>query len=413
MSSEAVPSRPGSPSTPEFVGLLALLFSLVALSIDAMLPAIGAIAQELGAAHDNDRQLIIGILFLGLAAGQLIYGPLSDSIGRKPAIFIGLAIFIAGTVLAAFAETFPLLLLGRALQGFGAAAPRIVAIAIVRDLYEGRAMARIMSLATSIFILVPVLAPTLGQGILLVAHWRMIFLLLLAMAILSVLWLGVRQPETLPREARARLSLPRVLGDMGEVFRDRRALGYTLATGMVFAAFVAYLQMSQQIFVELYGKTHTFPLYFGLLVAAIGLASVLNARLVMRYGMRHLSWRGLLGSTFVAAAFLAVSLAFWGKPPFLCFVGAFMALFFFNGMLYGNFNALAMENMGHIAGTASAVIGAVPTFISMAIGSLIARAYDASVVPLAAGFAVCSLLALAFMAFAEAGSGAGVRPSGK
>ena len=413
MSSEAVPSRPGSPSTPEFVGLLALLFSLVALSIDAMLPAIGAIAQELGAAHDNDRQLIIGILFLGLAAGQLIYGPLSDSIGRKPAIFIGLAIFIAGTVLAAFAETFPLLLLGRALQGFGAAAPRIVAIAIVRDLYEGRAMARIMSLATSIFILVPVLAPTLGQGILLVAHWRMIFLLLLAMAILSVLWLGVRQPETLPREARARLSLPRVLGDMGEVFRDRRALGYTLATGMVFAAFVAYLQMSQQIFVELYGKAHTFPLYFGLLVAAIGLASVLNARLVMRYGMRHLSWRGLLGSTFVAAAFLAVSLAFWGKPPFLCFVGAFMALFFFNGMLYGNFNALAMENMGHIAGTASAVIGAVPTFISMAIGGLIARAYDASVVPLAAGFAVCSLLALAFMAFAEAGSGAGVRPSGK
>lgn len=407
------PTRAGKLSTPEFIGLLALLFSLVALSIDAMLPAIGAIADELGAAHDNDRQLVIGVLFLGLALGQLIYGPLSDSIGRKPAIFIGLAVFIAGTVLAAFAQTFPVMLLGRALEGFGAAAPRIVAVAIVRDLYEGRAMARIMSLATSIFILVPVLAPTLGQGILLVAHWRMIFLLLLAMAVFSVVWLGVRQPETLPPEGRARLSLSRVLGDMLEVVRDRRALGYTLATGMVFAAFVAYLQMSQQIFVELYGKTHTFPLYFGLLVAAIGLASVLNARLVMRYGMRNLSWWALIGCAAVAAVFLAVSLVYAGKPPFPAFIGAFMALFFFNGMLYGNFNALAMENMGHIAGTASAVIGAVPTFISMAIGSLIARAYDASVAPLVSGFAVCSLLALAFMAFAEAGAGRGVRLSGK
>lgn len=400
-------------STPEFIGLLALLFSLVALSIDAMLPAIGTIADELGAARANDRQLIIGVLFLGLAVGQLLYGPLSDGIGRKPAIFIGLGIFTAGTVLAAFAQSFPLMLFGRALEGFGAAAPRIVAVAIVRDLYEGRAMARIMSLATSIFILVPVLAPTLGQGILLVAHWRMIFLLLLAMAILSVLWLGVRQPETLPPERRARLSLSRILADMGEVLRDRRALGYTLATGMVFAAFVAYLQMSQQIFVELYGKTHTFPLYFGLLVAAIGLASVLNARLVMRYGMRHLSRGALIGCAFVAAVFLAVSLVYAGKPPFLAFIAAFMALFFFNGMLYGNFNALTMENMGHIAGTASAVIGAVPTFMSMAIGTLIARAYDASVVPLVMGFAVCSLLALAFMAFAEAGLGRGVRSSGK
>ncbi|MGE0211085.1 MAG: multidrug effflux MFS transporter [Parvibaculaceae bacterium] len=400
-------------STPEFVALLALLFSLVALSIDAMLPAIGTIARELGAAHDNDRQLIIGVLFLGLAVGQLVYGPLSDGIGRKPSIFIGLAFFIAGTVLAALAETFPLMLLGRALEGFGAAAPRIVAVAMVRDLYEGRAMARIMSLATSIFILVPVLAPALGQGILLIAHWRMIFLLLLAMAVLSVIWLGLRQPETLPPERRSSLAPSRILRGMMEVMRDRQALGYTLATGMIFAAFVAYLQMSQQIFAEFYGKTHTFPFYFGLLVAAIGLASIVNARLVMKHGMRRLAWLALLACSLVAAALLAVSLVYAGKPPFWSFIASFMALFFFNGLLYGNFNALAMENMGHIAGTASAVVGAVPTFISMAIGSLIARAYDASVIPLVLGFAVCSLLALAFMALAEAGAGGGVRLSEK
>jgi len=389
------------PSTPEFVALLALLFSLVALSIDAMLPALGEIARELGAATDNDRQLIIGTLFLGLAVGQLVYGPLSDGTGRKPAIFLGLALFIAGTVTAAAASDFQTMLIGRAIQGFGAAGPRIVGVAMVRDLYEGRSMARIMSLAMSIFILVPVFAPVVGQGILLFAPWQAIFLLLLALAVGAALWLGIRQPETLPASRRLSLSPRRVLRDMVEVVRDRQTLCYTLATGMIFAAFVAYLQMSQQVFAELYGRPRSFPLFFGLIAAAIGAASILNANLVMRYGMRKLAWTALVACCIVAAAFLAFTAAFAGQPPFASFVATFMLLFFCNGILFGNFNALAMEHMGHLAGTAAAIVGALPTFMSVSIGGLISRAYDGSITPLVAGFLACSILGLLLVAIAE------------
>ncbi len=390
-------------STAEFVAMLALLISLVALSIDAMLPALGEIADDLGVVQENDRQLVVSALFLGLAVGQMIYGPLSDSIGRKPAIYIGLAFFIAGSLMAATATSFEMLLAGRVLEGFGAAGPRIVSVALVRDLYEGRLMARIMSLAMSIFVLVPVIAPSLGQAIMLVAPWRAIFALLMGLAILGVTWLALRQPETLARERRPRLSLVRIGGDVLEVVTHRRTLGYALATGFVFVAFVAYLQTSQQLLGELYGRGKEFPLYFGGLAAALGVATLVNARLVMGLGMRRLSWLSMIAAAVVSVLFLAYTVACHGKPPLTMLLGVFAVLFFAIGMLFGNFNALAMESMGHIAGTASAVVGSIATFMSMLGGGIIGHFYDNSVTPLVAGFAACSLAALAAMAWAEGG----------
>ena len=390
-------------STAEFVAMLALLISLVALSIDAMLPALGDIASDLSVTHENDRQLVVSALFLGLTVGQMIYGPLSNSIGRKPAIYIGLAFFIAGSLLAAMATSFEMLLAGRMLEGFGAAGPRIVSVALVRDLYEGRPMARIMSLAMSIFILVPVIAPALGQAIMLVAPWRAIFALLVGLAVLGVTWLALRQPETLTRERRSRLSAMRVLSDIIEVVTHRPTLGYVLATGFVFVAFVAYLQTSQQVFGELYGRGAAFPIYFGGLAAALGLATLVNARFVMALGMRRLSWLSLIAAAVVSILFLAYTLAYDGKPPLVMLVAAFAVLFFAIGMLFGNFNALAMESMGHIAGTASAVVGSLATFMSMLGGGIIGHFYNNSVTPLVAGFAACSLAALAAMAWAEGG----------
>ncbi len=383
--------------------MLALLISLVALSIDAMLPALGDIARDLSVVNDNDRQLVVSALFLGLAVGQMIYGPLSDSTGRKPAIYMGLVLFIAGSLMAATATSFETMLAGRVLEGFGAAGPRIVSVALVRDLYEGRAMARIMSLAMSIFILVPVLAPSLGQAIMLVAPWRMIFALLVVLAICGVTWLGLRQPETLRPDDRHRLSLGRTMRDIVVVVTNRRTLGYVLATGFVFVAFVAYLQTSQQIFGDLYGLGKEFPLYFGGLAAALGVATLVNARLVMALGMRRLSWTALIVAVAVSMLFLAYTLAQHGKPPLAMLLASFAVLFFAIGMLFGNFNALAMEPMGHIAGTASAVVGSLATFMSMLGGGLIGHFYNGSVTPLVAGFAVCTLAALAAMAWAEAG----------
>ncbi len=390
-------------STREFVAMLALLISLVALSIDAMLPALGNIARDLSVVHDNDRQLVVSALFLGLSVGQIIYGPLSDSIGRKPAIYLGLVLFIAGSLMAATAMSFEAMLAGRMLEGFGAAGPRIVSVALVRDLYEGRPMARIMSLAMSIFILVPVIAPSLGQAIMLVAPWRAIFALLMGLAILGVTWLGLRQPETLGPDQRHRLSLGRTARNIFEVVTHRRTLGYVLATGFVFVAFVAYLQTSQQVFGELYGRGKEFPLYFGGLAGALGVATLVNARLVMALGMRRLSWISLIGAAAVSIIFLLYTLAYHGKPPLPALVAAFAVLFFAIGMLFGNFNALAMEAMGHIAGTASAVVGSLATFMSMLGGGIIGHFYNGSVTPLVAGFAACTLAALAAMAWAEAG----------
>lgn len=385
----------------EFVALVAVTISLVALSIDSMLPALGSIAAELGARRANDRQLVITTLFLGLAAAQMIYGPLSDSFGRKPAIYAGFLIFIAGCVISIVATNFTTMLAGRLLQGIGAAGPRTIAIAMVRDQYQGNAMARIMSMAMAVFILVPIIAPALGQLVLLVAPWQAIFAMLLVIAVVTVAW-HMRQPETLPFNARSKLSLPRIGQAIAETCLNPVARGYTIIAGLIFGAFVGYLTSSQQLFQELYGVGNLFPAYFGALAAAIGIASLTNARLVMRYGMRRMCRRALEIGCGLAIAFWAYVLVD-PTPPLTLLMAFLLALFFCFGVLFGNFNALAMEPLGHIAGVASAVVASLTTFLSLALGTFIGRAYDGTVLPLLTGFAVLSLLSLLLMGWIERG----------
>jgi DHA1 family bicyclomycin/chloramphenicol resistance-like MFS transporter len=389
------------PPRGEFVALVAVTISLVALSIDAMLPALAQIASELGARSENDRQAVISVLFLGLAAAQMIYGPISDSIGRKPAIYAGFGIFLAGCLISIAAINFPMMLVGRLLQGIGAAGPRILAVAMVRDQYHGNAMASIMSTAMAVFILVPIIAPALGQLVLLFAGWQAIFGVLLLLAGITLVWHMLRQPETLPSERRLPFSLTRIAQAIAETFRSRIALGYTIVAGLIFGAFVGYLTSSQQIFQELYGAGRLFPLYFGALALSIGAASLVNAKLVMKFGMRRMSSVALQCGA-------ALSVLFWiyvalgnAVPPLSVLMAYFLAAFFCFGILFGNFNALAMEPLGHIAGVAAAVIGSFTTFISLALGSLIGGAYNGTLLPLATGFAVLSTLSLALVTVIE------------
>lgn len=388
-------------SMPEFIALVALLISLVAMSIDAMLPALGIMAADLDAGGPNDRQQVLTGLFAGLAVGQLAFGPLADSFGRRPAILGGLGLFIVGSLATALATSFPVAIAGRVLQGFGASGPRVVAVAMVRDRHQGRTMARIMSFAFSVFILVPVLAPLVGQFVLIFATWRAIFWGLAVVAVAAALWFAGRQPETLPRDRRARFSALSIGRAAGEALKTRVTLGYTVAAGCAFGPFVAYLATSQQIFQDQYGQGRLFPVYFGALALAIGAASLVNARLVLRYGMRLLSARALYAALAASAGFLLIVTVMDGHPPLWAFMAYMLVNFFCMGLLFGNYNALAMAPMGHIAGVASAVIGSLTTLISLAIGALIGQAYDGTLMPLILGFALFGLGTLAASEWAE------------
>lgn len=402
------PAPMSAPTKPlgmaEFVTLLATMVSILALSIDAMLPALDRIGADLGVTDANDTQLIVSGMFLGFAAGQIAAGPLSDSFGRKPVIYGGYVIFIAGCIMSMTATVFEVMLAGRVLQGLGAAAPRIVSLALVRDGYEGRAMARIMSIVMAIFILVPAIAPSVGEAVLLVADWRAIFGLLLAMAIIASVWFAARQPETLAAADRRKFSLRNIAGGIAEACSFRAAVGYTIASGIIFGAFLGYLSSAQQVFQSVYGTGKLFAVYFGVAALAIGAASIFNSSVVMRLGMRYLTWRALFGVTVISALFLAVVWHFDGVPPLWSFMVWLLVAFFATGILFGNFNALAMEPLGHMAGLGAAFVGSVSTFISLPLGWAIGNRFDNTVVPLIAGFAILGAISLIVMWWTERGA---------
>ena len=393
------------PGFVEFVILMALMTSMVALSIDAMLPALPAIAGDLGVERLNDSQYVILVFFAGMSLGQLFFGPLSDSIGRRPAIIAGVVLYTGASLLCLFTADFAQMLAGRLLQGIGAAGPRIVTVALVRDRFKGREMARVMSFMMMIFILVPVFAPALGQGILLVADWRAIFALFVALAIGVGAWFWVRQPETLAPDLRLRFSFAKLMLDTAGILRQREALGYTLTMGFVFGAFIGYLSSSQQIFQVQYGLGNLFPLYFGILAAVIGFAALVNARLVMRFGMRRLSRSALAASGWLSLAFLLP--AWWhdGQPGLWLLMIYLLVLFFCYGVLFGNLNAMAMEPLGHIAGLGSSLVGSLSTLVSVIFGILVADAYDGTVLPMVLGFALLGFAALVILRWTEAGPG--------
>lgn len=379
----------------EFVALMAFTMSLVALSIDAMLPAFPNMARDLGVTGANDIQLVVSTLFIGLATGQLFYGPLSDSIGRKPSIYIGFVLFILGSLLSMAASDFYLMLTGRLLQGIGAAGPRTVSVALIRDRFHGSEMAKVMSFIMTVFILVPIFAPALGQGILLVAGWRSIYGVFVLLALLLLVWLSLRQPETLPADKRKPFTLGNVFSAFGEVARSRVAVTYSLVAGCVSGAFLSYLNTSQQIFQVQYGLGKLFPVFFGLLAVAVGIASLLNSAMVMRFGMHRLANGALRVMMALTWLFLLVVWIYDGHPPLWLFMALCLALFFCIGVLFGNLNSIAMEPLGHVAGTAAAAIGSATTLLAVALGYLIGQAYDGTLIPMAVGFV--SLISLSVL----------------
>jgi MFS transporter, DHA1 family, multidrug resistance protein len=386
----------------EFVGLMAMLTALVALSIDMVLPALPAIGTSLSVARANDNQLVVSLLFLGFGVGQFFYGPLSDTAGRKPAAFVGLTVFTAGCSLALLSQSFPMMLAGRLLQGIGVAGPRTITIALVRDRFEGREMARVMSLVTAVFILVPIIAPAIGQALLGAFGWRAIFVVYLVMGLITSVWFGMRQEETLPQARRIPFSVSRLAAAARQVVTTRETVCYTIAAGFVFGAFLGYLTSAQQILQEQYALGARFPLYFATLAIAIGGASLANAKLVLRYGMRPLSHWSLWGIFSVSVLFSAVAALASGHPPLLLLMAYLMVSFFGIGLLFGNLTALAMQPLGAIAGTGSAVVGATSMLLSLTLGTVIGQIYDGTVLPLVVGFAVLSLCSIVAARFAEA-----------
>ncbi|WP_197019143.1 MFS transporter [Thioalkalivibrio sp. HK1] len=385
----------------EFICLIASMMSLVALAIDAMLPALPAIGNDLGVADPADIQLVIIALFAGLALGQMVCGPLSDRIGRRPAILAGLFVFMIGSIVSFIATDFDTMIVGRILQGFGAAGPRIVMVALVRDLHRGPVMARLMSFALSIFIIVPAIAPALGQTILLLSSWRGIFAAFFVFAAGICLWFGLRQPETLLADRRRALSISSIGQATSEFFRLRIALGYTIATGFVFSPFIVYLSTAQQIFQQVYDTGLLFPLYFGVLALALGGACLVNGKLVGRYGMQRIC-------LFSAAAIVFISLPGWigrswfeGEIPLWSFMIWMTIIFALVGLLFGNLGALAMQPLGHIAGIGSAIVASLSTLISIVLGGLAARAFDGDILLLPISFALFGIGGLAAMLLAE------------
>jgi len=387
--------------TGEFIALMAFLMSLVALGIDAILPAFHAIGESYGVSDENQLQAVVGVLFLGMAFGQLFYGPLSDSIGRKPATYIGLVLFIVGSLISAFAPSYDVLLFGRFLQGFGVAGPRTISVALVRDQYAGREMARIMSFVISVFIIMPAIAPALGAGFLMFASWQAIFYLFAVLASFALVWLMLRQPETHPKEKRISFSFVPIVQGAMEAMTNRRSAGYMVVGGLAFSCLVAYLNTAKLLYLDVYGIDELFPLYFGMLALSVGAASIINGKLVMNYGMRSLMQVALVAMIIASGAFLTYVLSTDVTPPFILFMTAMAVVFFFMGILFGNANAMAMEPMGHIAGIASSVIGAGTTFISMSFGALIGQFYDQTLVPMFGGFTTLALLSYLIMLWIE------------
>jgi len=398
---KAVEKSRREPAYGEFVILVSLMTSLAALAIDAMLPSLQRIGSDLNVQNGNDRQLVVSILFLGMAVGQLFFGPLSDKTGRKPAIYAGYALFIAGSLLSVLAINFTMMLLGRLLQGVGISSPRAVTVALVRDRYAGRAMARVMSFVMTVFILVPMLAPTFGQAILMFSGWRAIFLSFMLMAIVTLIWFAVRMPETLAPENRSAFSLKQIFSTIRAIFKIRITLGYTITTGLILGMFLGYLNSTQQIFQEQYALGASFPLYFAVLSLSQGMASLANTRAVMRFGMRYLVGRSLFFIFGLSILALGIALLTAGHPPLWTLMLYLMLTFFGIGILFGNMNALAMEPLGHLAGIGAAVVGSLSTLISMVLGTMIGRSYNGTILPLVTSIVILTGLSIFVVRWTE------------
>ncbi|MDB9857251.1 multidrug effflux MFS transporter [Amylibacter sp.] len=376
----------------EFIVLMAFMFSLIAYATDAMLPAFEQIAEDLQTANVSRVQLIIATFFMGTGIGQLLAGPLSDTLGRKPVILGGIGIFVAASIWAWLTSSIEMLLVARFVQGLGISAPRTVGMAMVRDQYSGRQMARVVSFAMMLFVLVPGVAPLFGQFLMINFGWRSIFLSCVVLGALVSLWLWTRQEETLGVEKRKSFRWRVLIDGWYEMRKSKRAMMSMFVLCFAYSLIFAYISSAQQVFVDWLGAGEAFPLYFGVIAVLSGFAGALNAVLVVRLGMWLLSTVGML---IVFICSMGVGGAIWGglvpeQMLLSVFVGWSIMMFFVSGLVFTNLNAMAMEPMGHIAGTASALIGAISTIGSMVLVIPIGQMYNGTGLPLIFGVGFCA-----------------------
>lgn len=379
----------------EFALLMALLMSIVSFSIDAVLPALGEIGRIFTLQNSNQAQWVIIGIFSGMTIGQLIAGPLSDAIGRKRILFTGIVIYFLGSLLCYSTQSFEWFLVGRFIQGIGVSGPYVASISIVRDKYSGAQMARIMSLIMMVFMVAPAVAPSLGQLIIHFFGWRDIFVLYMVYAIVVGAWVALRLEETLVHENRLPMRVQAFKDGFKEVVSNKTTMSYLLCAGFCFGGFIGYLGTSQQIFMQQFGKTGAeFSAYFAVLAGVMGIASFTNSKIVMKFGMRPICMYGFLGLSLISLMFLIIQLvgvpvSFWMFMLYACI------LFLLFGTLFGNLNAIAMEPMGHVAGMASAIIGASSSVLSLILASIIGQLYDGTLIPMTCGFVILCGLAFA------------------
>ncbi len=394
------------PSRGEFIALIAALMSLNALAIDIMLPALPHMADALNVVNENDRQLVVSAYLLGFGFTQIIYGPLSDRFGRRPPLMVGLTIYIIAATAAIFSPNFVTLLILRLAQGMGAASTRVIAQSIVRDKFSGRAMAEIMSLVFMVFMIVPVIAPAMGQVLLFTGHWWTIFIFMGVSAALVAAWVHYRLPETLTQENRRPLTLSVITQGFKLVLSNRVSVAYSIATMFLLGALFGFINSSQQVYVEIYGLGVWFPLAFAVMASVMAFSGYINSRMVKHFGMRRISHFAIIVFTTVSALWWGLSLL--GPMPLpIFFVLLSLAMFMF-GWTTSNMNTIAMEPLGKVAGTASAVFGFFQTIGGALIGLIIGRMFDGTLTPIAAGYFSVGLAALACVLIAEKGKLFGV-----
>jgi DHA1 family bicyclomycin/chloramphenicol resistance-like MFS transporter len=385
----------------QFVAMIAALMATNALAIDSMLPALPEIGEALGIVSPNDRQWVVTSYLLGFGAAQIIYGTLADRFGRRKVLLIGLAIYAAGSMAATFATSFEAMMVARVVQGIGAAASRVLAVSIVRDTFSGRQMARVMSLAFIVFLAVPILAPSIGQVIILVAPWRWIFALLGLFGVVVALWVARKLPETLHPDDRTPIAFWPVISAFGICLTTRQSVGYMLAMTFVIGSLFGFINASQQLFEDVFRASDIFTIVFAVIAGFMALASFLNSRIVERFGMRRVSHTALIG--YLAATLIHGSVALAGYETLWTFTLFQCATMFFFGLMASNFGALAMDPLGHVAGTASSVQGFVSTVGGALIGFWIGQHFNGTALPIVLGFGACGVAALAMVLIAEKG----------
>ncbi len=387
----------------EFIALAAFLMAINSLAIDIMLPALQQIGASLNVESENHRQFVVSTYLLGFGVAQLLYGPLSDRFGRRIPLLAGIGIYICSSLGSALVPTFEGLLILRFVQGLGSAATRVITISIVRDIYGGRQMAEVMSLIMMVFMIVPVIAPGSGQIIMLFGSWHLIFLFIAVMAAIIAGWAYIRLPETLRPENVRPFTAKSVLGGFKLVLTNRIALCYTIASTFIFGSLFGFINSAQQIYVGIYDLGVYFPFAFAGVAVFMSMSSFLNSRLVGKFGMRRLSHGALIGFITINTIWL-LALVFGPHPmPFFLFIGFFGLAMFQFGWIGSNFNSLAMEPLGHVAGTASSVLGFMSTVGGALIGAGIGQAFDGTALPMVAGYFTVSIIGLVFVLIAEKG----------